>query len=208
MSQLSLVAVEAVAPTGDAESSQWFTPPELAARIVEWAGVTPGLRVLEPSAGIGRFVRPLLRSGAHVVAIERDSRCFEVLRVEHRVIVGEHRLAAILADFLSVPVNAADLAVMNPPFEDGAMEAHVMRALEWAPRVVALLPAAFVGGQGRYLQVWRHVRLQRVIHFTTRPSFGGDQSGKRDFAVFELLRRREPRKPGEADLASVEWWDP
>lgn len=192
MSQLTLGAVEAVAPAADPTASQWFTPPDLAARIVEWAGVTPGMRVLEPSAGIGRFVLPLVDAGADVLSIDTDPR------------MG----ARVCADFLTVPVGTVDLAVMNPPFEGGAMEAHVMRALEWAPRVVALLPAAFMGGAARYAQVWRNVTLLGLVYFTTRPSFGGDQSGQRDFAVFELVRRRVPRSRGERDRVSVEWWDP
>jgi hypothetical protein len=201
MSQLSLAAVDDAAPKGDPEASQWFTPPDLATRIVHWSGATQGMHVLEPSAGIGRLVDPLIASGCHVLAIEKDRRLFDR-------ILGGVNLSAWCEDFLAAKVWPYDLAVMNPPFEDGQAEAHVMRALEWAPRVVALLPAAFTGGKARYSQVWRHVRLQRLVHFTTRPSFGGDSSGSRDFAVFEFLRRKTPRQSGEADMASVEWWSP
>ena len=212
MSQLSLAAVDAAAPPANVDLSQWFTQPELAARIVHWSGVTPDLRVLEPSAGIGRFVMPLARSGAVVEAIELDPRMAATCRadVDRAVEAGENLdVGVACADFLVVePFDVHDLAVMNPPFEDGQAEAHVLRALQWAPRVVALLPTAFTGGQARYLDVWRHVRLQRLVHFTTRPSFGGDQSGSRDFSVFELTRRRAPRRPGEADMVSIEWWDP
>ena len=83
-----------------------------------------------------------------------------------------------------------------------------MRALDWAPRVIALVPLAFLCSLNRYERVWRHVRLMRQVNFIRRPVFGGDQGGSRDFGVFDLVRRTKPREPGEVDRVEVEWWEP
>ena len=182
----------------------------LAKRIVEWAGISHGeARVLEPSAGVGRFVWPLLEAGALVTAVELDDRMVSAMSDEAtRRHVPNSTLLVKRRDFLSMDPEPHDLAVMNPPYEDGQAEVHVMRALEWAPRVVALVPLAFLCSLNRYEAVWRHVRLMRQVNFIRRPSFGGDQGGSRDFAVFELVRRSKPREPGEKDRVEVEWWEP
>ena len=88
----------------DAGLSQWFTPPKLAARVVEWAGVPISpfkeWRVLEPSAGNGALVRPLLAAGAEVYAVEVDDRYFgdlALLGANDR----EDRLEFGIGDFLA-----------------------------------------------------------------------------------------------------------
>lgn len=59
----------------------WFpTPAALARALVERAAVTPGARVLEPSAGKGAIVEALLCAGAEVTAIEIEPRRVERLR--------------------------------------------------------------------------------------------------------------------------------
>lgn len=208
--QLSLAAVDAAAPKGDPDASQWFTPADLAKRIVEWAGVAHGeARVLEPSAGIGRFVWPLIEAGAFVTVVERDERMMHTMLLEaQRRRLTNRVIEPKRADFLALAPEPHDLAIMNPPYENGAAEAHVMRALEWAPRVVALVPLAFLCCLNRYEVVWRHVRLMRQVNFIRRPSFGGDQGGSRDFGVFDIVRRTTPRTPEEADRVEVKWWEP
>lgn len=60
------------------------TPPGLAARMVELAGIERGMRVLEPSAGTGRLlaaIRKATGGGAVRTAIEISARMCDVLRV-------------------------------------------------------------------------------------------------------------------------------
>jgi 16S rRNA (adenine1518-N6/adenine1519-N6)-dimethyltransferase len=54
--------------------------PAVAARIAALTGVGPGDRVLEIGPGLGALTRPLLASGAAVVAVEVDRRIAEYLR--------------------------------------------------------------------------------------------------------------------------------
>jgi hypothetical protein len=104
------------------------TPPEIARRVVELAGIEPGHTVLEPSAGTGSLVRAVREScdGADVTAVE----------VHPRLAAG---LAGLLAgsgvmlrnaDFLTLngELGQFDRIVMNPPFADGADVRHVEHA--------------------------------------------------------------------------------
>jgi hypothetical protein len=54
------------------------TPPELAARMVELARVSPQSHVLEPSAGTGVLVRALRDKGASVYAVELQASLAEL----------------------------------------------------------------------------------------------------------------------------------
>ena len=103
------------------------TPEGLASRMVELLGVRPGQRILEPSAGLGRIVRPLLDAGAEVVAVENSPDCAGVLYG-----LGE-RVRLLQRDFLSVTredVGKVNGVAMNPPFHMRADIRHILHARE------------------------------------------------------------------------------
>jgi len=126
-------AVVAVAP-------QLFpTPADLARRMVGYAGLMAGRRILEPSAGTGNLVRAAWNdaTGAdccHVVAIERDARLAQGLRDMQRrqLYVTDSNFAIECGDFLEcAPAQwgTFDVVLMNPPFENGADIKHIRHAL-------------------------------------------------------------------------------
>lgn len=121
------------------------TPPDVAARMVEFAGLEPGARILEPSAGTGRLldaVRALHVPGYQVVAVERDRRLAETLERLHGL-----RAQVVAADFLSLQpdqLGQFDRVVMNPPFSDATDIRHILHArtmLKPGGRLVALCAA-------------------------------------------------------------------
>lgn len=122
------------------------TPPELAADLVARAGVTPGMRVLEPSAGDGALVAPLLAAGAEVVAVEFEPNRAAVLRARFPgLTVVEGDFLAQRPGMLGAPFDAV---VMNPPFSlpgrPQADQDHVEHALAFVRPgglVVAILSA-------------------------------------------------------------------
>lgn len=197
-------------PTPNAEQSQWFTPDWLAERVVEWAHVYPGMRVVELGAGDGAFVRPLLAAGAAVLAVERDPRFVAAL---HKIPVPSGSGLGIgHGDVLALALPAfdsfrADAYIGNPPYENDADIAFVESGLELAPRVVAVLRLVFLAGQERYRRIWSKHHLSRIAYLPARPSFIGEYTGKAegaraDFAVFDI--RRGPII-GVASVAT-EWW--
>jgi predicted RNA methylase len=190
----------------DPALSQWWTPPELASRIVAWAGVKPGMCVLEPAAGSGHLVAPILSAGAEVAAYEIDRHWFDTLRA----LGPDERLAVIRADFLAAkPIEAFHMAVTNPPYEGGQDALFVARSLLWAPRVVALVPLNILCGVDNFITLWRHAVLRRQANLVRRPKFGGDFTAKLDYCVIEAERwtmampdgfRRAPQN------VETEWW--
>lgn len=109
------------------QSTQFFpTPAAVVQRVIELAGIEPGMEVLEPSAGSGAIATAVAERGAVVDCIERDSG--------YAAVLTESGIARTLtvADFLTVPAEPRyDRVVMNPPFTKGADIAHVQHALRF-----------------------------------------------------------------------------
>lgn len=206
--------------TRDVGKSQYFTPPKLAERVVKWAGANCKLpiwaalqgepsnvverydrpmRVLEPSAGNGALVRPLVAAGAEVYAIELDDRYAPELR-------NAGAAALWFDNFLEFKPyddrwRAFDLCVMNPPYHDGLEERFILHALAFAARVVGIFRADLFYSVGRGAKLWTQVRPTRAAFCSRRPWKGAET----DYVVLELVKRESP-----ADLLStglsVEWW--
>lgn len=149
--------VDAGCVTTAADLGFFETPPGLAQQLVELAGVEPGQRVLEPSAGTGRIVSALQHAGALVRAVEWDAGRRAHLR--ERVLVAGRDLLSDTADLMDLDAaefpGEIDVAVMNPPFcevGNGDHLDHVRRAVKLvAPGgvVVAVLPRGVAFRQDR-----------------------------------------------------------
>lgn len=145
-------AIEQVLLTGEVTTHQetgfFPTPPAVAAVLLELADVAPGMRVLEPSAGEGHLVSPLVDRGCIVDAIELDAG--RVARLSNAgarwVEVGDFLLCQP-AVYLSY-----DRAVMNPPFARQADIAHVEHALRFLKPdglLVSVMAAGVTFRQGK-----------------------------------------------------------
>jgi predicted RNA methylase len=214
-----MVQEELIAGTNRSKAlSQWFTPKELAERVAEWARVHGGcsctdpfcnipterpMRVLEPSAGNGALVRPLIAAGAIVTACEIDERYAADLGREKGSWGWVH-----ICDFLErkpTDMGPYDLCVMNPPYEDGQDVAFILHALKFAPRVVGIFTDRILFGVERKEGLWSQVRPTRIAFQSRRP-FKGAQT---DYVVAELVRST-PEGYGRvtpiAQDVTLEWW--
>lgn len=208
---------ETLPPARDRQAalSQWHTPDALGARLAEWTGRLPrSSRVLEPSAGSGALVRPMLDGGAwalsspaQITACELDPRWAAHLRETCPGVAVEE------GDYLARPEPAEpyDLALMNPPYEGGADSLFVAKAMRESRRVVALVRSAFLHGAARHERVWSQVergdwRLVGIAYLVGRPSFSaaGEASGSplSDFIAIKLSRIWHEADP----RTGVEWW--
>jgi 16S rRNA G1207 methylase RsmC len=101
------------------------TPLDLAARMVELAGVEPGARVLEPSAGTGNIAAQVARN------TQASLLCVEV---NQALCSGLQRAGYVVqsADFLETSPDdlggVFDCVIMNPPFENAADIKHILHA--------------------------------------------------------------------------------
>lgn len=106
---------------------QFDSPPAVVARVVKLAEIAPGMRVLEPSAGVGNIVAGVEAAGAEVTAIEIDAARLQKAK-ERCQMVGGIRLL----NFLSTkPEPTFDRVAMNPPFAKQADIAHVEHAAKF-----------------------------------------------------------------------------
>lgn len=126
----------------DASLDQWFTPPDIARRMVaeaaRWCMFPP--RVLEPSSGAGAISKCLFWRFplAQLTRYEIDPALCA-------------RTGATQADFLKVDGSLQwDLCVMNPPYSDGRDGEFLAKAVEQCEVVVALIRTHALHGVDRH----------------------------------------------------------
>lgn len=117
------------------------TPPWLAQRMVEEAGIQPGELVLEPSAGRGNIVEAAVAAGAGVA-------CVEILPQNTAVLAEKFlrpKVTILEDDFLNTePTTDYTAVLMNPPFSKRADVKHVLHAMKFlrpGGRLVAIMSA-------------------------------------------------------------------
>jgi hypothetical protein len=99
------------------------TPATLAARMVDLADIRPHHSVLEPSAGLGRLLVPILAAGPdRVHACELDATLAGELFAQFP------QVALSQGDFLTKHLGEFDRIAMNPPFHLRADIAHILHA--------------------------------------------------------------------------------
>lgn len=97
------------------------TPKPLAKRMAEIAGVKPGMKVLEPSAGNGNLADAAKEAGADVDVLEISPQLQNVLQLKGHNLVGH--------DFESHAAGETyDAVIMNPPFSDRKDALHIQQA--------------------------------------------------------------------------------
>jgi 16S rRNA (adenine1518-N6/adenine1519-N6)-dimethyltransferase len=89
----------------------------LTRKIARLAGVAPGQTVIEVGPGPGGLTRALLEAGAHVVAIEKDSRFVPLL--QDLAAHASGRLQVINDDALTAPLPVGAAIVANLPYNVG-----------------------------------------------------------------------------------------
>lgn len=110
------------------------TPSDLAARMVDLAGLDIGMRVLEPSAGTGQILAALpgvvpfgetRQTALDVVAVEYNQTLAQGLKQSG--LAG----SVVCADFLECgdELGKFDAVLMNPPFENAVDIKHINHAL-------------------------------------------------------------------------------
>lgn len=122
------------------------TPPDIAKRAVELAGIVAGDRVLEPSAGTGALIDamnpcPNHDRPAELEIVERNIDLCVALR-RKPLPSWAHVHCGDFLDLSDADIGTFDKIVMNPPFENGADIKHVEHALTFlrpGGRLVAIV---------------------------------------------------------------------
>ena len=125
------------APRAVSAFNLFQTPPDIAAmmagRLLEHFGNLDGLRLLEPSAGLGRLYSAVRSASdsAEIVLVEQSADCCREL---YKQTESDRRARLIQSDFLAVDLARAgglfDVVIANPPFKQGRDVKHINHALE------------------------------------------------------------------------------
>lgn len=134
---------DGTAPRAVSAFQLFQTPAALAARMVELADPRPGLDWLEPSAGLGRILRPILATspGGATACEENAELAGELFRTFPGVTLAqgdflerqptrEGNCGLLLKPFANGPVHF-DRIVMNPPFHMRADIKHILHACQF-----------------------------------------------------------------------------
>ena len=152
---------------------QFDTPPDLAAEAVSLARLSPGMRVLEPSAGVGNIAREIATLGCDPVCCEIDPKRAGLLRGEFSQVRE--------GDFLRMTdLGMFDRVVMNPPFAKQADIAHVSHALGLVRpegRLVAIMSAGVLFRENEKTRAFREKVSERGGSITRVPAGAFRASG-------------------------------
>lgn len=154
------------------------TPTAIAAQMCQWArSIGPGfadstaVRLLEPSAGLGRLVREsrVWFDHSRIVAVDVAPQCVSELQR-----IRTHSYEPICADFLELSpadLGVFEIIIMNPPFRRGEDVKHIFHARQFlAPRGV-LVGLCYAGAkQGKEL-------LPDAYHWEPLPANSFRESG-------------------------------
>lgn len=182
--------------TAGGRVGQWWTPAWCAESFVSWADLDGAYRVLDAGAGMGALSLAAFERHDHldVIMVERDERLVAHLEQLDPVLTGDARVRH--ADFLERDVRQVelfdrdarrgfDVVMSNPPWERDLPERFILRGLELAPRVCAIVPLAMLCGGAR-AGFWRSVNLARAKALPNRPKFNGAGNGMRDVMFIEV----------------------
>jgi len=171
--------LEAVLLTGEIINPQdcgcFYTPPELAQRVVALANIKPGMDVLEPSAGPGAL--------ADFVLTDCKLDCFEILP-ENVAILKAKGYFAEQADFLGTDTTPGyDRVVMNPPFvassnpqTDITHVLHAWKFLKPGGRLVSIMSAGVLFRENKKTVAFRGM-LNQYGHWERNPEGSFKVSG-------------------------------
>lgn len=173
----------------------YATPPEVVERLFDGLYFSSDMRVLEPSAGTGDLVRPLLAKGVSVDAIEIHSKRF--LEIEA---IRSEKLQTLNANFLRIPAEPIyDRIVMNPPFFGTHWIEHIMHAFDFLKTdggvLRAILPVTAQIGESKKHMAFRkwtdaNNRGYRHTLFSPLPCQSFASSGTNiNTVIFEITRR-------------------
>lgn len=165
------------------------TPAALVARMLDSADLSPGSRVLEPSAGSGAIADAARDAGHSVECVERHASLCEVLELKGHTLTR--------GDWLECQPQeraAYDAAVMNPPFENGQDLAHIRHA--WAfirpgGVLVAIMGAGVMFRQDRAYSDFRAWADDLGGEFEQIPAGTFKESGTGVASVMLTIRKGE-----------------
>jgi hypothetical protein len=127
------------------------TPKHLLDRMMDFAQIQPGMRVLEPSAGSGAIAERITEAGIQPDCFELSPTLREILLRQGFKLIGDDFMA-------TTPKPIYDRVLMNPPFGKGMDSYHVERAFEWlnpGGRLISIVSCSYINYSSQKYQRFR-----------------------------------------------------
>lgn len=127
------------------------TPKHLLDRMMDFAQLQPGMRVLEPSAGSGAIAECITEAGIQPDCFELSPTLREILVRQGFKLIGDDFMA-------TTPKPIYDRVLMNPPFGKGMDSYHVERAFEWlnpGGRLISIVSCSYINYSSQKYQRFR-----------------------------------------------------
>lgn len=154
--------LEAIILSGEVQTTkkdfdQFDSGPDVVEEVISHAAIKSGMKVLEPSAGLGFLAMGAYDKGAMTYFVELDKRRYEVLSTNPVI----HDLVGEPMDFMDVaPKPHFDRIVMNPPFSKRQDIKHVLHALDFLEpggRLVSVMSAGVKFRNDKLTQEFREL---------------------------------------------------
>jgi predicted RNA methylase len=175
---------------GKKQSQSFFTPEDLAYKVVRAAGPLEGRRVLEPSAGAGALSDLAEAAGATVIVVENYR--------PNVLTLCDKGYAPIDHDFLTLDVGDTgffDAVVMNPPFSQGQDLAHVKHAfgfLKPGGVLSAITSCSWVSGTQKKQLAFQKFLQQHDAHMEEIEAGAFKESGTDVATMHIVIRKPQP----------------
>jgi len=157
------------------EFNYFPSPLAVVERLMELANISPGMRVLEPSAGCGAIAVACVKNGA-------DVDCYELMEANFWELekTGQFRKVTN-ADFLTVqPFAEYDRIIMNPPFFKQADIRHVLHSLKFLKpggKLVSVMSASVRFRENKLTNEFRDLITERGGRIESLPDGAFKESG-------------------------------
>jgi phospholipid N-methyltransferase len=127
------------------ETQAFYTPPELARKLVDMAGIRKHMMILEPSAGEGAIIDAILETNVYcdVYYCEKSKDSQKVLSEKYKYHDHVNDLAIEGDDFLNMDLPLHyDCVIANPPFTNNQDIDHVLKmweSIDYRGRIVTIM---------------------------------------------------------------------
>lgn len=158
------------------EFNYFPTPPDVVARLLELAGITAEMNILEPSAGQGHIAKACAEIGKSV-------DCYELMEANVKVLLehGGKIRRTLQRDFLTLePFPEYCRVIMNPPFTKQADIKHVTHAhkfLKHGGRLVSVMGAGILFRSNKFTTDFRDFVESKGGSFEKLPEASFKASG-------------------------------
>lgn len=171
------------------ETQAFYTPADLAARVVEYADVE-GKSVLEPSAGHGALADACMKAGAaRVTCCEIDEKSQVVLANKHYAVFGGDFLDFVAQEW---GILSYDRVVMNPPFTKSQDIKHIVAAYKMLASngiLVAIMSPGFTYKQDKLSKAFKEIVTEHGEILEELEAGAFKESGTNVKTVIVMLRK-------------------